>query len=126
MANTITITTQHSNKRNLALVIDIVGDGSGDETAALIASPDTGGELKLTRVQANAMGFSAALLWDADTDVTAFRLAAGGNYDEFLPSGGLINRAGTGKTGTMLLATTGMGSGDTASISLEFKKRRLT
>ena len=65
----------------------------------------------------------AKLIWDATTAVDALSLPVGVNFDlRFKYMGGLKNQAGsTGRTGDIQLTTTGMASGDTATIVMEIK-----
>lgn len=125
MANTVTITTLLNGSRVGSYRIDISGDGSGDETAKLILSPAnmTGvpSRFKIRAIQWDLVGFDASLLWDADTDVLALELPQGvcGGH-RFADTGAhLTNTAGTGVTGNLLLATSGLGASGRGSIFIE-------
>ncbi|HDA7291300.1 TPA: hypothetical protein O5T71_002607, partial [Staphylococcus aureus] len=66
MANTITKTTIIDGIRNLVIMLNISGDGSGDETNTLIMdrstfAPTDGTEIVIEKVAGNLNGFTAAL-----------------------------------------------------------------
>ena len=115
MANTVTILPQINGSRIFAYKIDIEGDGSGEETATVIvdASTLTGSptSLKICTLQWAFEGFSAELLWDATTDVHAFTMPEGTGGIRFNETGAhLTNNAGAGKTGDILITTSGLGA----------------
>jgi hypothetical protein len=63
------------------------------------------------------------LWWDADSDVIILPLAGRGRMS-FWNFGGLTNNAGTGKTGNILIKTTGWASGTQVfSVILEMVKQ---
>lgn len=132
MANTISKQTVLDGERNLAVKIDILGDGSGDETATLLidissyTASFTQGvptSFKINRIQSTLEGFTARLLWDANTPVVAYDLPQSHTIQKFERVGGLINNAGTGVTGDLKITTSGLGSGDAGSILLEMVKK---
>ncbi|KKN77960.1 hypothetical protein LCGC14_0355250 [marine sediment metagenome] len=128
MPNTITSQTINDGERNLIVKVKITGDGSGDESDTILVnvSEFAGSftEVSILRVLPTLNGFSATLSWDADTNVKAMDLLDGDPtpicYKAF---GGLINDAGNGKTGDILLTTLSLNSGDEGTIVLEMKKR---
>lgn len=124
MANTITKNVISNGPRNLVLDIHISGDNSGDETAHNLVDVSAYGadEVKIMSVQSNLAGFSATLRWDATSDVEAVQLLDGASFYDYSKHGGLINNAGAGKTGDILMATSGLASED-GSIILEMRKR---
>lgn len=128
MANTIALQTLEDGHRNLVVKINITGDGSGDETAALVVDvssytpPAT--SVSIQSVTYALEGFSAALNWDATTDKLALVMnSTAPMTDDFTKHGGLINDAGAGKTGDIMLATTGLGSGEKGTIVLTMRKK---
>lgn len=126
MANTVTKQVLVNGSRNYVIKVMIVGDGSGEETATRLnsATGDLGTDCKLMAVQANLTGFSATLLWDATTDVNATQIANDVDVrQKWIKEGGLINNAGTGKTGDILITTKGLGSGDIGELVLYLKKK---
>lgn len=127
MVNSILKQTLVDGARNLVIHVFITGDGSGDETATLLVDVSTfggaPGSVKLNYFSSDLTGFSANLLWDATTDVPFLDLIEGYAYGEYRPTGGLINNSGTGKTGDILITTTGLGSGDKGHLTLEMVKK---
>lgn len=124
MANTITKKTLLDGDRNLVVAIHISGDNSGDETAYNLVdvSAYSATEVKIMEIISNFAGFSAVLRWDATADVEAITLVDGVSYHDWRAEGGLINNAGSGKTGDLLMATSGLGSED-GTLILKMKKR---
>lgn len=128
MANTIQTQVINNGPRNLILKTYILGDGSGEETGTLLVdvSAYTATAVKIIGVHSALSGFVADLLWDATTDVTALHLP---DYEFNLNGpqigwfGGLVNNAGVGKTGDILITTTGLGAGDDGTIILEMVKK---
>jgi hypothetical protein len=128
MANTITKTERLDGSRKYVLEVEITGDGSGDETGASLI--DVSGlspaadAMAIEKVYFSLDGFSARLLWDADTDVEAYVMPEGeGGIDFRVVGSPLQNTAGTGKTGDVLLATTGLGSTGHGFIRIEAYKK---
>lgn len=125
MANSITITTLLNGSKLGSYRIDIVGDGSGDETAAVLLDPTnmTGKptKFKIRAIQWDLVGFDGQLKWDADTDVHAFEMPGGvSGGHRFADTGAhLTNTGGTGVTGKLLLATSGLGATGKGSIFIE-------
>ena len=125
MANTVEVQTLINGPRNLILKVHIDGDGSGEETNKLIVDVSLYdcSEVSIKHVQGSFSGFTAELLWDAAVNTHAFNVP---DYDvdqDFCSFGGLINNAGAGKTGDIVMTTTGLGNGDTGHLVLKMKKR---
>lgn len=131
MAATLLTTFPIDGSRNFVARIDITGDAAGDVTATPVLDPKaaiasvqasaglTGlpTNLKIKSINYNLSGFKAALLWDADTDVVACALSEyDGEIDFFGMGAPLQNNAGTGKTGKILLSTSGLAAGDYGTI----------
>lgn len=126
MANTVTITTILDGVRNLIKKIDIVGDGSGEETDTNIVDVSAHGctAVSILKEYHQLNGFSARLEWDATTDTVAFATIEGeGGIDFNQLSGPVNNNSGTGKTGDIFLTTVGLGSGDSGSLVLVMRKK---
>lgn len=124
MANTVTIRKAIDGSRLFSTQIDIVGDGSGEETATVIvdcsALAGAPSDFKIRAIQWSLDGFSAELLWDATTNVHAFTLPAGSDGLRFSDTGAhLLNNSGAGKTGDLLITTIGLGSGQSGTIIIE-------
>jgi hypothetical protein len=128
MANTITVTERLDGTRKFVIEVQIVGDGSGQETATSIIdvsgmSPPANA-VAIQKVYASLDGFSARLLWDATSDVDACILPEGESGIDFMAIGGpLLNTSGAGKTGDLLLATTGLGATGKGQIRIEGYKK---
>lgn len=129
MPNTITKTILEQGERNLSVLVNIVGDGSGDYAAAVLIDrsdyPDaTGLKLVVNRVQGLIGGFSALLLFDATTDlpIAALPDAEPFNFDWHKVGGVASSKAGAGYNGDILITTTGLGSGDRGTFTLSMRK----
>lgn len=127
MANTIQTQVIANGPRNLILKCYILGDGSGEETGTLLVDVSAYNctSVSIRGVHSALSGFVADLVWDATTDVVALHLP---DYEynidpDIRHFGGLPNNAGAGKTGDVLITTTGLGAGDDGSIILEMIKR---
>ena len=127
MANVVDVNTIQDGERNAVFHIRIEGDGSGEESATqlidistLLGAPP---EVKIRAVDSKLTGFSASLLWDATTDELAAELPAGASFMDADMYGGIINKAGAGVTGDIMITTVGLGAGDNGSIVLEVRKK---
>ena len=130
MANTIATQTIVDGSKCLVVKIDILGDGSGEETDTVLidASSFTPAftNNRLCGIYGALNGFTARLFWDADTNVPMLTLP---DYDfeltceQSLKWGGIPNNAGTGKTGDILITTNGLGNGDSGTIIFSLRKK---
>lgn len=128
MANTITRHTIVDGSRKLVVVIHIDGDGSGEETNTVLVDASTYSpaytNCSLQNMHANLQGFTADLDWDATANVP---ITAVPDYEvDYLLKDGLTpipNNAGAGRTGDILISTTGLGVGDHGTIYLELNKK---
>lgn len=130
MAVTVTTQTLLDGTRNTIIKVTILGDGATELTKQIIfdssAYANDTQNNKLMRIQYNFDGFSGTLYWDASTDVQMMTLNGDHPADQdFFYNGGLINNAGSGKTGDILLSTHGLGSipAATGEIILYVKKK---
>ena len=125
MPNLITTTLQLNGSKLFTAKIDVVGDASGEESAAvLIDVANLAGvpaSFKIRAIQWSLEGFSAELLWDATTDVHAFSLPSGSDGIRFSDTGAhLANNSGVGKTGNLLMKTAGLATaGSRGTIIIE-------
>jgi hypothetical protein len=126
MADAVASQTLVDNERNVVMKFTNVSDGTGEaavlkvDVSGLAGAPAS---VKITRIIATSDGMAVNILWDADTDVPAFVVPSGANLDfDFEAFGGLINNAGTGKTGDIRFTTIGHTANDTYSIILHMKK----
>jgi hypothetical protein len=134
MANTITNSVLLAGSKEAVIYITLASDGT-NETATVIydssAIATTVGDndtLDCTIIDIYGAASAAStarvnLLFDATTDLNAFNIPVGSpSKANFRKIGGLPNKAGTGKTGDILLTTTGLAAGD--SIILVITVRR--
>ena len=129
MAITLTKQTIHDGPRNLVVKVKLLGD-SVEATAVLLINvsdysnptPGVGASVKLMRVVSALENFHVTLLWDADTDVPFCDVPAGNHDQDFSKEGGLVNNAGTGITGDIMITTSGIGV-EEGTLVLHMKKR---
>lgn len=126
MVGTITIQKLIDGSRNTVIKATIGGDADLTNAVLFDASAYVGANThnKLMKVEFASSGFSAKLLWDATVNVDLITLPD--NHMEtqcYKFFGGIINNAGTGKTGDILITTTGLASGDSGHIILYIKKK---
>lgn len=105
----------------------IVGNG-GDLTdqviydASSFVDPTT--DNKIMWIKHSMVGFSGFLSWDATANIVFYPIPAEeAQHTSFVEFGGIINNAGAGKTGDILLTTSGLGSGDTGLIIFQINKK---
>ena len=126
MANAVTVQTLVDGPRNVILKVEGVLDTSNASAVELIdpatlSAIDLHGQLP-TKLRIDKIVYdvssplNAVLLWDATTDVEIIKLSGYGEFDAS-KFGGLVNNAGSGITGKILLTTTGYASG-TVRLSL--------
>lgn len=127
MADAVASQTLMDGPRNAVMKFTNISDGTGEsavlkvDVSALSGSPS---EVKINRITFTTVGMSVALYWDATTDVPIVTLPADFSEElDFCQFGGLINNAGTGVTGDIVLTTLGHSSGDSYSIVLEMVKK---
>lgn len=128
MANTIETQTIVDGSSNLVVKIHIDGDGTGDEAVTVLIDASTYSPAftnsRLMHIHSNLVGFSAELIWDATTNVHAWICPDYDQDQDFTHVGGIPNNTGAGRTGDVLITTTGLGAGDTGHIMLWFKKKQ--
>ena len=131
MADTVTTQTIIDGERNCIMKFTNVSDGTGESAVAKVdvsaLSSNSDGkacsEVRIMRVSHAIVGMSVQLFFDATTNVLLMELAESSNgHMEFKEFGGILNNAGSGKTGDVLFTTKGHSSGDTYSIVLEMVK----
>lgn len=129
MANAITKQTIINDSRNLVVKIHIVGDGSGDETATnlvdISALDSKADRVKITKIISSLEGFSVNLIFDATANVDIMTLTQTDTTLDFTDIGGLVNNAGSGRTGDILMDTVGLAAAEEGTIILHMKKRKI-
>lgn len=133
MANTLTNTRTFAGKRRVVQYLTLASDGSEESATvvydssvvatALGVSDPLNCTLKRIRYSVNGATALVHILWNATTNVVAFSLPYGGGGGvldmDFKEIGGLHNAAGSGKTGDILITTTGLNAGDSITLILE-------
>lgn len=133
MSNTITNTQIRSGNRRIVQYFTLLSDGT-QETATTVYSsgttattigvldPKTCAIIDVKFTSSSPVG-KIQLLWKASTNVVAFSLPYAGNHANFCfrDIGGLPNQGAAGKTGDIVITTTGLVSGDTLSLILEVR-----
>ena len=132
MADAVATQTIQDGERNAVLRFTNVSDGTGESNVgkvdvAALAKNSAGQsctEVHIQRIYWATVGMSVKLDFDASTNVLAIGLPADSTGDEYYDSFSAIpNNAGSGKTGDILISTTGHSSGDTYMIISELLKR---
>ena len=132
MTNSVTFQTLEEGQRNIIVkaagVLD-TSDYSLNTFISAASSNQSGTGATPTQLRIDHIDYSISdqievqLWWDATTDVIIMPLAGRGRMS-FWNFGGLINNAGAGKTGDILIKTTGWTSGTQVfSIVLECVKQ---
>lgn len=100
------------NPENSVLKVDV---------STLFGSPST---VIIRRIDYDISGMQIAILWDATVPETCLFLSSGQFSFQFeqLAYGGLVNNAGAGKTGDVLISTLGEDTMDSYTIILELLK----
>jgi len=132
MTNSVTYQVLEEGPRNIIVKVAGVLDTSDYSLNTFIsmASSNQGGTGPVpTQVRIDHIDYSISdqlevqLFWDASTDVVILPLAGRGRMS-FWNFGGLTNNAGAGKTGDVLIKTTGWTSGTQVfSVILECVKQ---
>ncbi len=129
MANTITKTTLVDGPQNLVQLINIAGDGSGEEANTILVDRSTfsavdGQRFSVMKIEGLLTGFTAALSFDATADLVFVRLPDGDWFcHDWTQFGGISSdKAGAGANGDILLSTTGLGAGEVATFLIWLKK----
>ena len=132
MADAVATQTIPDGARNAVLRFTNVSDGTGESNVvkvdvSALAKNSAGQsctEVHIQRIYWATVGMSVKLDFDASTNVLAIGLPPHSTGDEYYDSFSAIpNNAGSGKTGDILISTTGHSSGDTYMIILELLKR---
>ena len=117
----------------VAIKLTNISDGTGEtavtkvDVSALEADSRTGlscTDVNIERIWWQCIGMKVRILFDADTDVMAIELGENQSGDhDYSKFGGLVNNAGTGKTGDVNFTTVGASSGDTYTVILYMRKK---
>ena len=131
MADTVTSQTIEDTPHKLVMKFTNTSDGSGESAVKKVdVSAFTAGEKAATctgvtidRIYYTLDGMKVQLLWDASTDVEAYKLLDTTGDIDFSTFGGLQNNSGSGKTGDIMITTVGHSNTDTYNIILDMTKQ---
>ena len=132
MADAVTSTTLMDSDRVAIIQLTSTSDGTGEAAVkkidvSALSDSSTGQActgVRLAKIVYSTFGMSVKLLWDATTDTICWDLNADYTTDEdFTEFGGIRNTAASGgKTGDIMLTTTGHSDGDSYVIVLTLYK----
>jgi hypothetical protein len=131
MADAVTSTTLMDSDRVAIIQLTNTSDGTGEAAVkkidvSALSDSSTGQActgVRLAKIVYSTFGMSVKLLWDATTDTICWDLNADYTTDEdFTEFGGIRNTSGSGKTGDIMLTTTGHSDGDSYVIVLTLYK----
>ena len=132
MADAVTSTTLMDSDRVAIIQLTSTSDGTGEAAVkkidvSALSDSSTGQActgVRLAKIVYSTFGMSVKLLWDATTDTICWDLNADYTTDEdFTEFGGVRNTAAaSGKTGDIMLTTTGHSDGDSYVIVLTLYK----
>jgi len=133
MADAVASQTIVDGPSFVAIKLTNISDGTGEDAvakvdvSALEADSRTGlscTDVNIERIWWQCIGMKVRILFDADTDVMAIELGENQSGDhDYSIFGGLVNNAGTGKTGDVKFTTVGASSGDTYTVILYMRKK---
>ena len=131
MADAVTSTTLMDSDRVAIIQLTSTSDGTGEAAVkkidvSALSDSSTGQActgVRLAKIVYSTFGMSVKLLWDATADTICWDLNADYTTDEdFTDFGGVRNTSGSGKTGDIMLTTTGHSDGDSYVIVLTVYK----
>ena len=131
MADAVTSTTLMDSDRVAIIQLTNTSDGTGEAAVkkvdvSALSNSSTGQActgVKLGKIVYSTFGMSVRLLWDASTDTICWDLNSDyTDSEDFTEFGGVRNTSGSGKTGDIMLTTTGHTNGDTYIIVLTVYK----
>lgn len=118
-----TVSTRYliNGSRDFVIKVDVVGGDAEFTAEKIIDVADLTGaptKFKIRNISWQFAEFTATLLWDATTDKQAFVLNQYEGDIDFFESTGvpIVNDAGTGVSGNLLMTTKGLAAGDTGTI----------
>jgi len=131
MADAVTSQTLIDGVKTAVLKFTNISDGSGESAVAKVdvsslsandvGKTCTGASIEKIWWQCN--GMKVQLFFDASSNVIAIELGENqSGYHDYTSFGGIINNAGSGKTGDILFTTVGHSSADSYTIILQVRK----
>lgn len=131
MADAVTSTTLMDSDRVAIIQLTNTSDGTGEAAVkkvdvSALSNSSTGQActgVRLAKIVYSTFGMSVRLLWDASTDTICWDLNSDyTDSEDFTEFGGVRNTSGSGKTGDIMLTTTGHTNGDSYVIVLTVYK----
>jgi hypothetical protein len=132
MADAVTSTTLMDSDRVAIIQLTNTSDGTGEAAVkkvdvSALSDSSTGQActgVRLAKIVYSTFGMSVKLLWDATTDTICWDLNSDyTDSEDFTEFGGIRNTAAaSGKTGDIMLTTTGHSDGDSYVIVLTVYK----
>ena len=131
MADAVTSQTLIDGVKTAVLKFTNISDGSGESNVAKVdvstlANNDVGDACTgaaIEKIWWQCNGMKVKLLFDATSNVLAIELGENqSGYHDYTAFGGIINNAGSGKTGDILFTTVGHTSADSYTIILQVRK----
>ena len=128
MANIVAIQELVNGPRHLVLKLDVEGDGSGEFTDSTLVDVSTYDctEVRLDGIKGHVDGFDINLEWDGTTKSPLFMIPnAIHSYIDlnWAKTSGLINPKVANYTGDVVMSSTGLESGEQASLEFHFIKK---
>lgn len=131
MADAVTSQTLVDNNTTAVILLTNLSDGTGESlvtkvnvanlAANALGQACTG--VSVQKIHTACHGMEFRLFWDASTDIVFFGSAQNNQFTfDFSNFGGIVNSAGGGKNGNILLSTADQTAGDTYTLILEMKK----
>ena len=131
MAYAVTSETLIDGVKTAVLKFTNISDGSGESAVAKVdvsalSANDVGKSCSgasIEKIWWQCNGIKVQLLFDASSNVIAIELGENqSGYHDYTSFGGIINNAGSGKTGDILFTTVGHSSADSYTIILQVRK----
>lgn len=133
MANTVNVEKIIDGCRNAVFHVEIVGDGTGDETATTIIDVSTLSKgpkgqdcdsVSIMSVTGACLNCWATLLFDATADTRVLNASLYGEFSHsFGKYGGIPNPKNAGYTGDVLITTAGLDAGEVINAAIVCKKK---
>ena len=131
MADAVTSQTIIDGPKTAVLKFTNISDGTGEsavtkvDVSALSANGNgtscTGAAIE--KIWWQCTGMKVSILFDASTDVLAIQLGENqSGYHDYTSFGGIVNNAGSGKTGDIQFTTVAHSSADTYTIIMQVRK----
>jgi hypothetical protein len=130
MADAVTSQTLFDGTQRAVFKFTNISDGTGESGVVKIdvsalksfqGAACTG--VSIQKIDVITAGMGLNMLWDATTDVVAMTFGEADFVSlDFSRFGGIINNAGTGKTGDLLFTTVGAANGDRYTVVIEVLK----